>query len=214
VSNQNQTYSINFSYNTDNTIDKLEYLDTGGDFIEQYFYSNGELNKIERQDLNGVFQGRIEKYTYENGLPSKRRDYINTTTLDEIFKYSYTNNLLSNIEYFGFNETESLEQDIYQYNSNQNVTSITTDFVNNSISDTRIDFTYDTKNNPFENVEPKITLIEGFFSFNNNPLTEEEIDLTTTDVIYSKDYSYTYNNEDYPMTRTDGNETLTFKYYE
>lgn len=214
MSNQNQTYSINFSYNTDNTIDKLEYLDTGGDFIEQYFYSNGELNKIERQDLNGVFQGRIEKYTYENGLPSKRRDYINTTTLDEIFKYSYTNNLLSNIEYFGFNETESLEQDIYQYNSNQNVTSITTDFVNNSISDTRIDFTYDTKNNPFENVEPKITLIEGFFSFNNNPLTEEEIDLTTTDVIYSKDYSYTYNNEDYPMTRTDGNETLTFKYYE
>mgnify|MGYP000344734346 FL=1 len=134
MSNQNQTYSINFSYNTDNTIDKLEYLDTGGDFIEQYFYSNGELNKIERQDLNGVFQGRIEKYTYENGLPSKRRDYINTTTLDEIFKYSYTNNLLSNIEYFGFNETESLEQDIYQYNSNQNVTSITTDFVNNSIS--------------------------------------------------------------------------------
>ena len=113
-----------------------------------------------------------------------RRDYINTTTLDEIFKYSYTNNLLSNIEYFGFNETESLEQDIYQYNSNQNVTSITTDFVNNSISDTRIDFTYDTKNNPFENVEPKITLIEGFFSFNNNPLTEEEIDLTTTNVIY------------------------------
>ena len=70
------------------------------------------------------------------------------------------------------------------------------------------------KNNPFENVEPKITLIEGFFSFNNNPLTEEEIDLTTTDVIYSKDYSYMYNNEDFPMTRTDGNETLTFKYYE
>jgi len=40
LSNQNQTYSVNFSYNSDNSIDKLEYLDTGGDFIEQYFYNN------------------------------------------------------------------------------------------------------------------------------------------------------------------------------
>ena len=46
LSNQNQTYSVNFSYNSDNSIDKLEYLDTGGDFIEQYFYNNGELDRI------------------------------------------------------------------------------------------------------------------------------------------------------------------------
>ena len=213
VSNPNQTYSINFYYNSENLIDKLEYLDTGSGFIEQYFYVNDELTKIERQDLNGIFQGRKEEYTYENGLPTERRDFINTSTLDEVFKYSYTSNLLSNIQYFGFNETEFSEQDIFQYNSNQNVISITTDYVNNSIVDTRTDYTYDTKNSPFENVEPKITLIEGVVSFNNNPVTEEKIDLTTNNVIDSKDYSYTYDSEDYPLTQTDGNETLTFEYY-
>jgi len=214
LSNQNQTYSVNFSYNSDNSIDKLEYLDTGGDFIEQYFYNNGELDRIERQDLNGVTEGSSEVYSYENGQPVEQKDYINITTLDEVFKYFYNNNLLSSIQYFGFNETEYSKQDIYQYDSNQNVISILTDYVNASISEEETVFTYDSKNNPFKNIEPKITLKESFISFNNNLVTEVKTNLSKNTSISTKNYTYSYDNDEYPISRTDGNETLTFEYFE
>ena len=89
-----------------------------------------------------------------------------------------------------------------------------TDYVNASISEEETVFTYDSKNNPFKNIEPKITLKESFISFNNNLVTEVKTNLSKNTSISTKNYTYSYDNDEYPISRTDGNETLTFEYFE
>ncbi len=202
-----------FFYNADDKLDRIESAGTGDDFIKQFFYDNGVLDRAEFEDLNGVSDGSIEKYIYNNGQLIQREDYFNNTTLDETFEYSFSNELISNIKYFGFNETAFSEQYIFEYDSNNNVISRETDYVNNSISDEELTFTYDGKKSPFLNFEPNIILIDDFFSFKNNPTSEILTDLSNSNVIYQRNYTYTYDSDDYAISRTGDTETVTYEYY-
>jgi len=210
----NGNYSLTFFYNPDDKLDRIESAGTGDDFIKQFFYDNGVLDRAEFQDLNGVSDGSIEQYIYNNGQLIQREDYFNNTTLDETFEYSFSNELISNIKYFGFNETAFSEQYIFEYDSDNNVISRKTDYVNNSISDEELTFTYDDKKSPFLNFEPNIVLIDDFFSFKNNPTSEILTDLSNSNVIYQRNYTLTYDSDDYAISRTDGTETVTYEYYE
>ncbi len=209
----NGNYSLIFFYNADDKLDRIESAGTGDDFIKQFFYDNGVLDRAEFEDLNGVSDGSIEKYIYNNGQLIQREDYFNNTTLDESFEYSFSNELISNIKYFGFNETAFSEQYIFEYDSNNNVISRETDYVNNSISDEELTFTYDGKKSPFLNFEPNIILIDDFFSFKNNPTSEILTDLSNSNVIYQRNYTYTYDSDDYAISRTGDTETVTYEYY-
>ena len=210
----NGNYSLTFFYNTDEKLERIERTGTGDDFIKQFYYENGVLNRAEFQDLNGNADGTIEQYIYDNEQLIKREDYFNNTTLDETYEYSFSNELINNINYFGFNQTSFSEQYIFDYDTNDNVISTKVDYVNNSISDQELTFTYDNKKSPFLNLEPNIVLIDDFFSFVNNPTSEILTDLSTNSVISEKNYTYTYDNDDYAISRTDGTETITYEYYE
>jgi hypothetical protein len=209
----NGNYSLTFFYNVDDKLDRIQSLGTGDDFIKQFYYNNGTLDKAEFQDLNAVSDGSIERYIYDNGQLIQRKDYFNNTTLDETFEYSFSSELLNNIKYFGFNETSFSKQSIFEYDSNSNVISRKTDYINNSISDQELTFTYDGKKSPFLNFEPNIVLIDDFFSFKNNPTSQILTDLSNDTVIFEKNYTYTYDNDDYATSRTDGTEIITYEYY-
>lgn len=207
-------YSLNFFYNSDNTIDKIQSSGTGDDFIKQFYYNNGILDRAEFQDLNALPNGSIEKYAYNNGQLTKREDYFDNTILDETFEYSFSNQQINNIQYMGSNETAFSEQYIFEYDSNNNVVSRKKDYVNISISDEKLTFTYDNKKSPFLNFKPTIVLIDDFYSFKNNAITEILTDLSDNSMVYQKNYTYTYDNDDYAISKTHGTETITYEYYE
>lgn len=210
----NGNYSLTLFYNTDDKLDRIESAGTGDDFIKQFYYDNGVLDRAEFQDLNGVSDGSIEQYVYDNGLLIERQDFYNTTTLDERFLYSFNNSNIDNIQYIGNGQTTYSEEYIFEYDSNNNVLSRKHDYLNTAISDQELTFTYDNKKSPFLNLEPNIVLIDDFFSFVNNPTSQILTDLSNNSVISEKNYTYTYDNDDYAISRTDGTETITYEYYE
>lgn len=63
----NGNYSLTFFYNADEQLDRIESDGTGDDFIKQFYYINNVLDRAEFQDLNGVSDGSIEQYIYNNG---------------------------------------------------------------------------------------------------------------------------------------------------
>lgn len=209
----NGNYSLTFFYNADNKIDRMQSAGTGDDFIKQFYYNNGVLDRAEFQDLNAVSDGSIEQYFYNNGLLIERQDFYNTTTLDERFIYSFNNSNIDNIQYIGNGQTTYSEEYIFVYDSNKNVISRKHDYLNTAISDQKLTFTYDTKKSPFLNFQPKIVLIDDVFSFNNNLTSEILTDLTNSNVIYQRNYTYTYDSDDYATSKTDGAETITYEYY-
>lgn len=209
----NGNYSITFFYTSENKIDKMQSAGTGDDFIKQFYYENELIDRAEFQDLNGISNGAIEQYVYDNGLLIERQDFYNNTTLDERFIYSFTNNKIDNIQYIGNGQTTYSEEYIFEYDSNSNVISKKQDYLNTSIADKESTFTYDTKNSPFLNVQPSIVLIDDFFFFSNNPTSETVTNLSENTVVSEKNYTYTYGSNDYPTSRTDGTETITYEYY-
>ena len=210
----NGNYSLTFFYNADNNIDRLQSAGTGDDFIKQFYYNNGVLDRAEFQDLNAVADGSIEQYVYNNGLLIERQDFYNTTTLDERFLYSFDNNNIDNIQYIGNGQTTYSEEYFFEYDSNNNVISRKHDYLNTAISDEELTFTYDTKKSPLLNFQPNIVLIDDFFSFSNNSTSRILTDLSNNNVIAEKNYTYTYDSDDYAISRTDGTETITYEYYE
>ena len=209
----NGNYSLTFFYNTDEKLDRIESAGTGDDFIKQFYYDNDVLDRAEFQNLNGVSDGSIEQYVYNNGLLIERQDFYNNTTLDERFLYSFTNSNIDDIQYIGNGQTTYSEEYIFEYDSNNNVISRKHDYLNTAISDEELTFTYDTKKSPFLNFQPNIALIDDFFSFNNNPTSRILTDLSNNTVISEKNYTYTYDSDDYATSRTDGTEIITYEYY-
>ncbi|WP_019037958.1 hypothetical protein [Psychroflexus tropicus] len=208
------SYTLEFFYNSDGTLDRLQSEGTGVDFIKQFYYTNGKIDRAEFLDANGTFDGSIEKYNYENGILIGRDDYYNTTTLDERYLYTFTDNLISSIRYIGFGQNSFSEEIRFEYDSNNNASTKTIDYVDSGTNDEKLTFSYDDKKSPFLHVNPQLLFIDDFFSFVNNVTSETKTDLSTNTIIYTKNYTYTYDDEDYPTSRSDGELTLRFEYYE
>jgi hypothetical protein len=206
-------FSLNFYYNSDNTIDKIVSSGTGDDFIKQFYYNNGILDRAEYQGLNAIPDGSVERYLYTDEQLTERQDFYDTT-LSERYLYSFANNQIKNIQYIGFNESEYSEQDIFEYDSNGNAISIKTDDRYNSSRNEELTIVYDNKKSPFLNFTPNIVLIDDFRSFKNNPISKTRTSLLDNSVISEVTYTYTYSDDGYATSRTDGSETMTFEYFE
>ena len=207
------SYSLTFFYNSDKTIDRIQSSGTGDDFIKQFFYQNGNIDRAEFQDINGVSNGTVERFIYENGELIGREDYFNNTTLDEKYEYEFSNGVVSEIRYFGFNETSFSRRIFLEYNANQNLTAQTINNVNNSNSDEVVTYSYDDKKNPLNNFEPNIVLIDDFKSFQNN-ITSEVIRNSSNNInVSTSNFAYTYDSDGYATSRTDGSEMMTYSYY-
>ncbi|SCY30084.1 hypothetical protein SAMN05192588_2136 [Nonlabens sp. Hel1_33_55] len=207
------SYSLTFFYNLDKTIDRIQSSGTGDDFIKQFFYQNGNIDRAEFQDINGVSNGTVERFIYENGELVGREDYFNNTTLDEKYEYEFSNGVVGEIRYFGFNETSFSRRILLEYNANQNLTAQTINNVNNSNSDVVVTYSYDDKKNPLNNFEPNIVLIDDFKSFQNNITSEVSRNPSNNNNVSTSNFAYTYDSDGYATSRTDGSETMTYSYY-
>lgn len=210
-----QNYSLSFYYNNNKTIDKIITATSTQSLIKQFYYDSNKIDRAEFQDLNGNPNGGIEKYIYKDGLLAERQDFNSQSNLDEKFVYTFENNKVSNTKYYGTNETEYSEQYIYSYGSNGILNSLKTDFVNNKfVKDYIYAHTYDDKVNPFHFFEPKIVLIDDFPFFIHNSKTEIKTNLPDNEVVSAEEYTYQYDNDNYPIKKISKTGTITFEYYD
>ncbi|KQC32183.1 hypothetical protein AAU57_01740 [Nonlabens sp. YIK11] len=213
ISDSNGSSSLNFFYNENNSIDKIQSQGTGDDFIKQFYYENGNIDRAEFQDLNAIPDGNIEQYIYDNGQLVGREDYFNENTLDEKYEYEFSNALVSEIRYFAVNQTNFSEKSTFQYDSNGNVSALIINYTGNSSAEEELSLTYDNQNNPFNNVTSRIVLIDDFYSFQNNVISQTLTDLSDNSTISTINFTYTYDSDDYPVSSSNGTETITYEYY-
>jgi len=209
-----ETYSLEFFYNSDETLDRLQSEGTEEDFIKQFYYTNGKIDRAEFLDANGTFDGSIEKYNYEDRALIGRDDFYDQTILDEQFVYTFEEDLIESIKYIGFGQNSFSEEISFEYDSNNNTSTKTIDYVDSGTNDEKLTFTYDNKKNPFLHVKPQILFIDDFFSFINNITSETLTDLSTNTIIYTKNYTYTYDDGGYPISQSDGELTMRFEYFD
>ncbi|NOQ24970.1 MAG: hypothetical protein GQ564_06360 [Bacteroidales bacterium] len=203
---------ITFEYNADKKLVKVVYdsdfyetyaYDTDGKVIEyKEFYNNsldvqesmeyntnGQLIKIQRYN-NGI-EGGWYSYEYDNqGNVSKRSEHLTDGTVYTYRTYEYDiNGNLINRKYFW------------------------EDYVTGTILTDTYDETtyeYDDKNNIYKN----LNLPFKYETYINN-VTKEVYTETSDDYTYTGIYTYTYNEDNYPIEYTeDDDERYVIEYQE
>lgn len=200
---QNPNNNIEFFYNTDNQLTKIQGIDGSS---KRWTYINGMVDRAQFYDVSGNLSGDSEeKYIYVNGVITERRDSYNldtTPVLDERYEYEFNSDgrLVESL-YFGTNETEFSIKYIYTYNNDGNLTNYLKDYTNPAINDISVVISdYDDKNYFMKNINPRIVLMDDFRNdSNNNPGISS---------------NYSYNSDNFPITLTNANgDVTTYEYY-
>ena len=195
-----ETFNVLFSYNG-NKISKMKYsLGSPGGNTEAVFEYEGD--KITKMTLDLVVGVITNTYTYENNR-------IATMTTD----YGRDGSTLYTYNWLEDNKVRKSggDCDCYTdfYITNGNVVKTVESFAE---SLTEINYTFDNKNGIFKNVEGFQYLIEeDNLFFNRNNVTKEVT--TAGDNTSTTNYSYEYNNKDYPTKQTenaDNNLIITY----
>lgn len=216
--NEYGTITELFTYNADSTIYKVNF--NNGTY-KQYFYDNGKIQYAEFFHDNGQSGNRTENYNYSSGIITSRTD-MGPDGVDESFLFTYNSQgIFSGYKYIGSNEPSYSYENFLTYDGNNNISSILTDYVVNTNFnyDYKTEYLYDDKHSAFKNLKPYI-LIADFMHVVNNPVKKKEIKLSDNSVFSERNYAYTYDEDNFPITRitTDGSgnvtETTTFEYYD
>ncbi|TQI71113.1 hypothetical protein JM79_2039 [Gramella sp. Hel_I_59] len=198
----------NFYYNNENSVDYVELEGTQNDFTKKFYYENGKIKRAEYFDENGNPTGSKEVYVYENNQIIERQDYLSSGEVDEIYQYTYNENLLETINYKGFNQTELSPLEKIEYDSEGRIISR-----ENLQSNIITNYSYDHQKSPFLNFEPNIVLIDDFTGFVNNPISIEKINGESTEIINQINLSYEYNILNFPIKRTGNDQNWEYTYY-
>lgn len=206
---------LDFFYHDNNKIDSTVISGTVIDtMIQQHFYENDLLIRSEFQDVNGVPNGILTKYYYEDTKVIRTEYYINNTELHTTQEYFYSSEALINVKRYFYDETTFSEQYFYDYDSNGNLVSKITDYVDSSETDLKLTINYDNEKNLYLGFKPKILMIEDSGSINNKTssvLTE----LSSGTIISQIDYTYTYDDDGYPISSiASNNVTEVYEYYD
>ncbi len=216
------------SNNSDTVLVKKITSDAGTDYEETatFTYDGTKIKRITYDSSNYI------KFTYTGDLLTLSESYEDGV-LDQkqIFTYNEEGQLID-LKYYEIDSddpsTDYFQRTTYVYNANgtisttsyddeagTNVTSTGTltvvngnlvSFNNSNYSGT---YTFDTKNNPFKNIKGYFAIIlageEG--GINNILSSNNDFDQVTT-------YTYTYNEDGYPVTETElnNNESSVTEY--
>lgn len=210
------SYSLNFFYRTDRQIERITY---NNGLVENYVYNEGDVFRIIYFGNNAP-EGAYKEYTYEDGVISERRDYINNDVLNERFVYHYNpNGTVAEIDFYGADDIFFSEKDVFAYDENGNCIARRTEYTDVSFNNIQTSFNYDANPNPFSDFSPNIVLIDGFSSFVNNPVSEVTFIITNNETLSVKNHEYTYGENGFPLSRVTTNEdgevvqTTTYEYF-
>ena len=206
----------------------IETYEDGSTYTTNFTYDGNKLIKVDDSDgesetfvydTNGKLISGVEKYYNGSILITGNVDYI----------YDSQNKLIS-IVYNG-----GLHFD-YSYNSNGTITELNYDsngdfdtltytFLNNNIvlvneiignQTSEVNYQFDSLNGPFKNVYSPYDLFKYYFGFDFNNETNKVYNNDTNNSL-SSTYTYSYNSDDYPISRTettgDGEIIITQYFY-
>lgn len=201
IEGDSETFTTDYTYDSNNRLISEE--DSDGEVLT-YTYQNDQLIGTLSSNGNSV-EDIIETYAYDS------QGRVASITIDVVSINSpYTINLSYNSDNSiieGFDSvTDELEERITL--SNGNVVKVE-EFDGSEIVTSSI-ITHDDMNGPFKNIDLKDTIIticsenlpNSFLNFDlNNLLTEEFTE--DGNLVESYTYSYTYNDEGYPISSTE-----------
>jgi hypothetical protein len=205
-------YEWNFEYNSENKLIKSDY-DFGNYDIYTYD-SEGKLERIESY----IEESICNVFTYEyNNINQIVKN--NTYSPDGILKYYFINeyNTVGNLIKRTFCLADGSLLSIYnfEYDSNNNMISKKVFGIDNEgeLDPAKYDewiYTYDKNNNIYMFAEFRIVGC----SYINNPINITEISYPDTTIQSDRDYSYCYNNENFPIEYTVDSERYVIEYIE
>lgn len=210
---------IEYSDNTSETVEftydgkKLTKETSSDGYYTDYIYTDDKLTEINYYDSPNP--AILETYTYDNQgkITTISTDIVGTTS-SSLYNVSYNND--SSIITFTHSDSIPGEDPDSLTIQNGNIT--TYDESGFYISE----YTYDSKNAPFKNLESRNILVtidsennDAIYFTLNNLLTEEILD-TSDSSKETSTYTYTYTQDDFPRKITDNYEgditTYTYTY--
>lgn len=166
-------------YNGDNIINWSDFYTNNESYITNYTYSN---NVLISQNINTNYDG-------------------NPYTENSTFIYNSDGSVTENITRTTSTGVISQNKKIYFYTSGNVIKSEEYYIVNSIMTLSNItNYTYDNKNSIFKNITG-INLLKGDLSSINNVTGYVRTDATGT-IINTKQVTYTYNSQDYPISLT------------
>jgi hypothetical protein len=171
-------------------------------YYQHYTYQGDKIIKIERKDINNNPTGEYSLFNYTNDKLTQAIRYYDFN-IQSIRNYNH----LSNSLIICTVDDGTSPNDTYRLFFDSNFNMIKEEFSASHF----ITYTYDNYNNPAKNIVgfEALTILGG--GFRNNILTESE---SANGHTYINNYSYQYNNQNYPVVVTDDEGYVNQYFYE
>lgn len=193
----NGSSTLNFYYNYE-TFNCYMIKDGSPSNYINYYYANNILK-------NSYSNNYTYEYIHENGkIAEVDIYYLSQNYVSEKEMYTYnSNNLITEInKYILYNGNLDFAQKIILEYDNSGNNTKKTYYNSNSIITSYEIITYDNKNNPFKNFEPKIS-IQHLRPFGNNITSIKSYNNNNNDELVAETIStYEYNSDNYPIKST------------
>jgi hypothetical protein len=237
------------SSNNVTLLKKLQSVDLGQSAVHNFYYKGTKLTKVAFEVEGQTNGSGYDKYSYTNDLITEIKTYSNDNKLVVITTLSYNNenqlNEVVKIEpsrnyglrtvlTYNLSGTVTVQSfsgnvDVQEHSTNQTTTFY---FLNGEIDKKQyqsddlnytIEYGYDNKNNPFQNVtgykaiKLYSVINNGLFGFNYN--LQQQTTYFAPNVIDSQvDFELAYNDNNFPTTRFATGEfsgvyQYTYEYY-
>ncbi len=200
-------YTTNYEYDTGRVFTKRTTTVGSDVYVDEYYYkdkSKGLLDSIVSR-TNNAFSG-VQIYTVTNDKVQQIISYDENRQMDSQISFTYTGNKVSS---FVINSNGIPYNGTLTY-SGDNISNLLLEVPGFLIMS--VDYTYDDKNNPMNNVKT----IESPITVANNVLTAvTEINYQGATDTSTVTYDYNYNNDNYPIQSTEtsnGNISKTAEY--
>lgn len=191
----NGSSTLNFYYNYE-TFNCYMIKDGSPSNYINYYYENNILK-------NSYSNNYTYEYIHENGkIAEVDIYYLSQNYVSEKEMYTYnSNNLITEInKYILYNGNLDFAQKIILEYDNSGNNTKKTYYNSNSIITSYEIITYDNKNNPFKNFEPKIS-IQHLRPFGNN-ITSIKSYNNNDELVAETISTYEYNSDNYPIKST------------
>lgn len=201
----NDQYVMDFLYNYNSEYCN-QILYGGTNYLINYNYENNQLIDSYRNDNH-------YEYFYQNdNIVEITIKYGWSGLVSEKYIYTYNaSNQISKVEnYFNQNGALTFTSFVnYFYDSNGNNYRRDTYSSDSTLLYYQV-FTFDNKNNPFKNFEPKISLME-YYPFGNNVTSISHFSANGT-LNEITTYTHQYNSNEFPSKTTISDSNTSFTY--
>lgn len=208
-------YISDFTYNG---LKMVQSIQTAPNFLRRgvYTYTGNLITKIEYFNIdNALFETRIFNYNTDNKIASM----IKLLHLSgNGIRVTFTHNSDGSVTAIGYNG-DLINQNTLEYNNT--ITFFSNGEISSMVENMGVQIltcSYDNKNNPFKNVigfDEISYANEGFFATAINHNLTQTNSYRPNIPVYTTNFTYTYNSDDFPLSQTYDNLAglTTYTYY-